>query len=136
LVREVGEAAEEGDFNRFDVALCDVPADPFLLDAVFDFLFGFLIDFLGASLAVRLALVIRVLEAFDDFAFCGCLEAGLGDFLRDFLDIRLPFVAFGGSIITVLRTFGVPDSGRWLGKSDGLGVWLQGFRRTACPLVE
>jgi hypothetical protein len=41
LVREVGEAAEEGDFNRFDVALCDVPVDPFLLDAVFDFLFGF-----------------------------------------------------------------------------------------------
>jgi hypothetical protein len=27
----------------------------------------------------------------------------LGDFLRDFLDIRLPFVAFGGSIIGLLR---------------------------------
>jgi hypothetical protein len=27
----------------------------------------------------------------------------LGDFLRVFLDIRLPFVAFGGSIIRVLR---------------------------------
>ena len=31
-------------------------------------------------------------------------EAGLGDFLRVFLDIRLPFVAFGGSIIGVFRT--------------------------------
>jgi hypothetical protein len=27
----------------------------------------------------------------------------LGDFLRVFLDIRLPFVAFGGSIMEVLR---------------------------------
>ena len=27
----------------------------------------------------------------------------LGDFLRDFLDIRLPFVAFGRSIIGLLR---------------------------------
>jgi hypothetical protein len=27
----------------------------------------------------------------------------LEDFLRVFLDIRLPFVAFGGSIIAVLR---------------------------------
>jgi hypothetical protein len=31
------------------------------------------------------------------------LEDLLGDFLRVFLDIRLPFVAFGGSIIRVLR---------------------------------
>jgi hypothetical protein len=30
-------------------------------------------------------------------------EDGLGDFLRVFLDIRLPFVAFGGSTIEVLR---------------------------------
>jgi hypothetical protein len=121
LLREVGEAAEEEDFNDFDVALCDLPAVPFLADVF----------------AVRLILVILVLEAFDDFALCGRLDEVLGDFLRDFLDIRLPFVAFGGSIITVLRTrIGVPDSSRWLGKSDGLGVWLQGFRRTACPLVE
>jgi hypothetical protein len=33
------------------------------------------------------------------------------DFLRDFLDIRLPFVAFGGSIIAVLRGLsGKPES--------------------------
>jgi hypothetical protein len=82
-------------------------------------------------------LVIPVFEAFEDFAFCGRLDEVLGDFLRDFLDIRLPFVAFGGSIIGVLRTrIGVSDSSQRLGKSDGLGVCLQGFRRTTCPLVE
>jgi hypothetical protein len=31
------------------------------------------------------------------------LEGVLGDFLRVFLDIRLPFVAFSGSIIALLR---------------------------------
>jgi hypothetical protein len=36
------------------------------------------------------------------------LPAGdLGDFLRVFLDIRLPFVAFRGSIIEVLRQAGI-----------------------------
>jgi len=129
LLREVGEAAEEGDFNLFDAALCDVSADPFLVDLLA----------VGRVLVVVLALILvtEALEAFEDFAFCGRREDVLGDFLRDFLDIRLPFVAFGGSIITVLRTrIGVPDSSRRLGKSDGLGIWLQGFRRTACPLVE
>jgi hypothetical protein len=125
LLREVGEAAGEEDFNRFDAALCDVPVDPFLVDVF------------AVRLAVRLFLEATDLEAFDDFAFCGRPDEVLGDFLRDFLDIRLPFVAFGGSIIRVLRTrIGAPDSSRWLGKSDGLGVCLQGFRRTACPLVE
>jgi hypothetical protein len=114
-------AAEEGDFNRFDGPLCD----------------GLPVRFFDPFAAFRPAFAVPVLEAFDDFAALGCLDEGLGDFLRDFLDIRLPFVAFGGSIIRVLRTLsGVPDSSRWLGKSDGLGVWLQGIRRTACPLVE
>ena len=35
--------------------------------------------------------------------FDALLEGVLGDFLRVFLDIRLPFVAFSGSIIAVLR---------------------------------
>src|SRR5215469_16026233 len=57
-------------------------------------------------------------------------NADLEDFLRDFLDIRLPFVAFGGSIIGVLRGLsGKPESLRRLGKSDGVGIWLQGIRR-------
>jgi hypothetical protein len=111
-------ATEEEDFNRFDAALCDVPMG------------GFLVDVLAAFLT-------PVLDAFDDFAALGRLGEVLGDFLRDFLDIRLPFVAFGRSIITLLRVFsGKPDSLPRLGKSDGLGVWLQGIRRTACPLVE
>jgi hypothetical protein len=61
----------------------------------------------------------------------------LGDFLRNFLDIRLPFVAFGGSIIGLLRILsGKPDSVWRLGKFGGAGVWLQGIRCTACPLVD
>jgi hypothetical protein len=49
-------------------------------------------------------LVLTVLEA-------TVLEVFLDVFLRDFLDIRLPFVAFGGSTIRVLRVLsGVPES--------------------------
>jgi len=81
-------AAEEGDFNRFDGALCD----------------GLPVRFFDTFAAFRPAFAVLVLEAFDDFAALGCLDEGLGDFLRDFLDIRLPFVAFGGSIIRLLRT--------------------------------
>jgi hypothetical protein len=120
LLRGFVAAAEEDDFNRFDAALCDVLPDCFLVD----------------ESAAERAFAALVLEAFDDFAAPGRLGAVLGDFLRDFLDIRLPFVAFGGSIIRVLRVIsGRLDSFPWLGKSDGLGVWLQGIRRTACPLV-
>jgi hypothetical protein len=118
----VADAEREGDFNRFDAALCDAPIERFLLD-----------EAAAWGRAFRAA----VLEPFDDFAATLRLGAVLGDFLRDFLDIRLPFVAFGGSIIGVLRlNSAVPDSLLWLGKSDGLGVWLQGIRRKACPLVE
>jgi hypothetical protein len=122
LLRDVFEAAEEGDFNRFEAGLCDVATDPFLLD-------GFA--------ALRLRLATRFLDAFDDLVPGLGLGDVLGDFLRDFLDIRLPFVAFAGSIIRVFRGLAAEgESSRWLGKSDGLGVWLQGIRRTACPLVE
>ena len=86
LLRGLGEAGV-GDFNRFDAALCDVPLDRFL--------FG--------DLADGRALLVLVLEAFDDFATGRPPGEVLGDFLRDFLDIRLPFVAFGGSIIRVLQ---------------------------------
>jgi hypothetical protein len=121
LLRGFDGEAGAGDFNRFDAALCDVWPVRFLFDAF----------------TARLAFTILVLEAFDDFATGRLLGEVLGDFLRDFLDIRLPFVAFGGSIITVLRTLAVAaDSGPVLGKSDGLGVCLQGIRRTACPLVK
>ena len=107
LLRGFDGEAGAGDFNRFDAALCDVRR------ALFDAFFTTL-----------------VLEAFDDFATGRPPGEALGDFLRDFLDIRLPFVAFGGSIIRVLQTLAAAaDSGPWLGKSDGLGVCLQGIRR-------
>jgi hypothetical protein len=54
-----------------------------------------------------------------DFASAFRPSEDLGDFLRNILDIRLPFVAFSGSIITALwPLFGKPDSVRQLGKSD------------------
>jgi len=115
-------AAEEGDFNRFDAALCDGPLARFLFD-----------DFA----AFGPGLVVLPLEAFADFAAVGRRDEVLGDFLRDFLDIRLPFVAFAGSIFGILRVpVGEGESSRWLGNFDGLGVWLQGIRRAACPLFE
>src|SRR5215475_4336125 len=121
VLRGVLLAAEEADFNRFDAALCDARSERFVSDVLAAF---------GRALGPA------ALEPFDDFAATLRFRAALGDFLRDFLDIRLPFVAFGGSIIGVLRGIsGEPDSRRWLGKSDALGVWLQAIRRTACPLV-
>jgi hypothetical protein len=130
-------AVEDEDFNRFDAPLCDLPLDCLLLgdlaDALPDILPDILADVLAADGRLPLA---PVLDAFDDFAAVRRGGGVLGDFLRDFLDIRLPFVAFGGSIIRVLRVIsGKPDSLPWLGKFDGLGVWLQGIRRAACPLV-
>ena len=74
-------------FNFFDGALCDAVA-------------GCLTDFLADVFAA-----VRVAPAPDFFAdvLAACLEGVLGDFLRVFLDIRLPFVAFSGSIIALLR---------------------------------
>jgi len=92
------------DFNGFDGAFCD--------SALVAFLIGFLVSlaafagFLVAFPAVLAALAGRVFVcgAFADFAEAarGALAAvALGDFLRVFLDIRLPFVAFGGSISSI-----------------------------------
>jgi hypothetical protein len=73
-------------FNRFDGALCEAP------------LAAFLLDLFAAARSVF------EVFAFADFAECaraGPVEEDLGDFLRVFLDIRLPFVAFGGSTIGI-----------------------------------
>jgi hypothetical protein len=122
LLRGFAAAEGEEDRNCFDAALCDVSLARFLFDVF---------------AVARLLFAALVLEAFEVLARTGCLDEVLGDFLRDFLDIRLPFVAFGRSIIRVLRVLaGEPESSRWLCKSDGLGVWLQGIRRTTCLLVE
>ena len=132
MLRGFGAAEEEEDFNRFDAGLCDVSLARFRFDVFADRLAFAALDFV-LDFAVAFALG---LEPFEDLARTDGLDEGLWDFLRDFLDIRLPFVAFGGSIIGILRSFaGEPDSSRWLGKSDGPGIWLQGIRRTACPLV-
>jgi hypothetical protein len=66
--------------------------------------------------------------------FAGALPT---DFLRVFLDIRLPFFAFGGSVFGALRVL----PGRYaaavaLGKSVDLGVWLLGIRRNPSDLAE
>jgi hypothetical protein len=82
--------------------------------------------------AVRRVFAAGVFAAAADWARIGFAAGDLAGFfpvfLRVFLDIRLPFVAFGGSTIGISRVL------RWqarieptLGKSDGLGVWLQGF---------
>ncbi len=127
LLRGFAAAEGEDDFNRFDAALCDVSLARFLFD----------VFAVARLLFAALVLEALVLETLEVLARAGCLDEVLGDFLRDFLDIRLPFVAFAGSIIGVLRGLAAEgESSRWLGKSDGLGVWLQGIRRTACPLVE
>jgi hypothetical protein len=67
--------------------------------------------FSGCLVAFLLDLLAVVCRAFDGDIFAdvaGFARAALradvlGDFLRVFLDIRLPFVAFSGSIMGVLR---------------------------------
>ncbi|WP_423958733.1 hypothetical protein [Bradyrhizobium sp.] len=68
--------------NRFDAAVCDGSE------------VAFLADLLAAARLVFAAA----------FARTGRRGAALEELLRDFVDIRLPFVAFGGSIIRLLRS--------------------------------
>jgi hypothetical protein len=87
------------DFNFFDGALCDAFGEALLaaLSVLLpDLLAVALRAFAGGDLAALFDAVRAAFagEVFGDF---------VGDFLRVFLDIRLPFVAFGGSIIELLR---------------------------------
>jgi hypothetical protein len=117
-LRRLDAAGREEGFNGFDAALCDGRLDRFLLEA-----------FAVAAPALAPFALTDFLTVFwaalADFAAAfrvGEVFAGevLGDFLRDFLDIRLPFVAFSGSIIRLLRVLsGEGESGQWLGKCDG-----------------
>jgi hypothetical protein len=86
-------------FNGFDGAFCDAPATAFP---------AFRVVVLPDLLAV---FVPGVLGDFTDWTPATLREAVLGDFLRVFLDIRLPFVAFGGSTMGIagLRN----QAGRW-----------------------
>jgi hypothetical protein len=97
------------DFNFFDGALCDA----FAVGVPGCLFFVFLPD-----------LVAVALRAFEGAAFAGLADrarivfpaAGVGDFLsvflRVFLDIRLPFVAFRGSTIGLLRQAGIEQTVR------------------------
>jgi hypothetical protein len=81
-------AASE-DVNRFDAVACDGPEVAFLTDL---------------RVIARLVFAAAVFGVFKDFARAGRRGAALEEFLRDFVDIRLPFVAFGGSIFESLRS--------------------------------
>ncbi|MDA9431184.1 hypothetical protein XH88_05140 [Bradyrhizobium sp. CCBAU 51627] len=121
-----GLVAFSEDFNRFDAALCDVVCVPGLPDLPADARRVFA---LGVSVDARIFM--------GFFLVVGLPEGVLDDFFRDVLDIRLPFVAFGGSTEAVLLlSSGVPDSRPRPGKFGGDGVWLQGIPRTTPLLVE
>ena len=95
VVVPAADALGPSDFNSFDGALCDVLGVAFpacLLLFLADVLAVARRFFEGAGFADGL-----------DRAGAAFPEDALGDFLRVFLDIRLPFVAFGGSIIGLLR---------------------------------
>jgi hypothetical protein len=94
------------DFNFFDGALCDA----FAVGVPVCLFFVFLLDLV-------VAVAPRVFEGADfadfaDWARIALPVEGLEDFLRVFLDIRLPFVAFRGSIIEVLRQAGIEQTVR------------------------
>jgi hypothetical protein len=127
------DSLEAGDFNFFDGALCDAFGEAFP-GCLFALLPELLPDLFAAARRVFAA---GVLADVIDGARVAFPEEVLEDFLRVFLDIRLPFVAFGGSIIGYCGSCpGKMESNRLLGKPVGPGVWLHGIRGTTHPLVE
>ena len=88
------DSPARGDFDFFDGALSEVRAA-----ALLDCLSALLPDFFAVALRVFTG-VLREILAWTRVVLP---EEGLEEFLRVFLDIRLPFVAFGGSIMGVLR---------------------------------
>jgi len=86
LLQQVAEdlIAAEDEFRALDAALGDGPLPAVFLD----------LPAVGLSVFRKLVPVFAAV-----FARISRGAADLEDFLRDFLDIRLPFVAFGGSII-------------------------------------
>jgi hypothetical protein len=90
-VRDGAESLGRDGFNCFDVALCDAFGEASR-------------GRLPALLSDLLAAARRIFEAgvfadLIDRPRAGLPDGAWGDFLRVFLDIRLPFVAFGGSIM-------------------------------------
>jgi len=105
--------------ERFEGLAFAVPRTAFLGPADFNALDGGLCDGFGAELWLFFLFLLDLpaggMRDFGDFFFADVLEAArrgartrdLGDFLRLFLDIRLPFVAFRRSIIAILRQMGI-----------------------------
>jgi hypothetical protein len=87
--------AGAGDFNGFDDALCEAFE---LFRSV-----SLVVFLLALPAACRRAFETGFFADDADFARAALGGVRLEDFLRGFLDIRLPFVAFGGSIMGVLR---------------------------------
>jgi hypothetical protein len=88
----VTDLREPDDFNVFEGGLCDAWGEAPAAGLV-----GVLADFFAGALRAFAAGVFG--DVFDR-ARVAFPEEVLGDFLRVFLDIRLPFVAFDGSTIT------------------------------------
>src|SRR5579871_6068408 len=63
--------------------------------------------FEGPTAGFGAALVFPICGFLMDFAAVDFRDDGLDDFFRVSLDIRLPFVAFRGTIIAVLRQTGI-----------------------------
>src|SRR4029077_13534630 len=106
--------------NRFDGALCEALLVELLLDP---------------TVAARPLFACFIFADVVDGRRVGLREGVLVDFLGVFLDIRLPFVAFGGSIIRLLQILsGDLDSARRLGKSDSGRVCLGEFDAPARSL--
>ena len=89
------DLAGPDDFNFFNGALCDA----FAVALPVCLFFVFVLDLVAAFFA-----------DVADWARIALPVEGLEDFLRVFLDIRLPFVAFRGSIIRVLRQAGIEQT--------------------------
>jgi hypothetical protein len=97
--------AELDDFNAFDGGLWDASKTALPGCLFFAFLPGLLagaLRDLEGGLFADAAGRARVVLPMED----------LGDLLRVFLDIRLPFVAFRGSIIGVLKQAGIKPTGQ------------------------
>jgi hypothetical protein len=95
-----------GNFNAFDEGLCDA----FETELPVCLVFAVLLALLAVGLRVFKGVIFAAVVARARVAFPA---ESLGDFSRVFLDIRLPFVAFRGSIIELLRQAGIkPTAGQ------------------------
>jgi hypothetical protein len=132
-------------------ALAGILAGFLVADLVAAGLTGFFAATLDGALAARLAdftAVLRPLVSADfrlapfdpaaNLVLDTLTDAVFEDFLCVFLDIRLPFVAFGGSVFRALQVLPGQAGQRALAlcNSADLGVWLEGIRRNPSRFAE